>query len=128
MKTLLSIVILVTGTLGFAADESTASELAAKVKQLELKVKALEAQLGAAPAPASVTWQHDPSELFVRVYMDFKKAEELASKNSVDDAIQAYKATLEQLTVIRERYPLWNPAIVEFRQKKVAEALKRLSP
>lgn len=68
----------------------------------------------------------DASDLFLRAFREFQKAEKHAAGNSVTEAAQAFKQAGELLKELETKYPDWNKAIVKFRKGRVAAALEKL--
>jgi tetratricopeptide (TPR) repeat protein len=88
-------------------------------------------RIASAKEPGVITVADDatsPQNKFLNAYLAFREAEKLEQHGPADEAIQTYKEAGEALTVLSTEYPKWNPEIVEFRRKKVVDALKRLQP
>lgn len=71
-------------------------------------------------APGSV------SDLFLSAYMMYQKAERLESSEDFPAAVQAYDSAISLLDQIAQRWPTWNPRIVEHRRSRAAQNLARL--
>lgn len=68
----------------------------------------------------------DPSDIFLRAFSLFQKAEKLESADSLPEATQTYKQADALLKELQEKHPAWNKQIVEYRKKRVASALERI--
>ena len=79
-------------------------------------------------APLALADERDaPGDMFVRVYMLKLKAEKMAARDAAAEELKAiYNEAAEILAAIKAKYPTWQPLIVDFRQRQIAEALKKL--
>ncbi|MHA3773953.1 tetratricopeptide repeat protein [Verrucomicrobiota bacterium sgz303538] len=80
--------------------------------------------LSIAPAHAQVV--NDPSESFLSAFSAFQRAEKIESSGNGQAALAAYKEAARVLEQISARWPQWNPAIVEFRKKRTADAILKV--
>lgn len=68
----------------------------------------------------------DPSDIFLRAFSLFQKAEKLEAADSLPEATQTYKQADALLKELQEKHASWNKAIVAYRKGRVAQALARL--
>jgi len=68
----------------------------------------------------------NPSDIFLRAFTFFQKAEKLAAADSLPEATQAYKQADALLKELQEKHPTWNEKIVAYRKKRIASALERI--
>ncbi len=76
-----------------------------------------------APLRADTT---DPEQVFLSAYMSFQTAEKLESQGNFKDALAKYRYAGTVLDQLQQRSPDWNPLVLQFRKKKVAEAIQNL--
>src|SRR4051812_24198337 len=69
----------------------------------------------------------DPAELFLSAYTSFQKAERFERNNSKKEAVQSYYEAEKFLKLIRQTHPEWNKPIVDYRARKITDALTRLN-
>lgn len=77
-------------------------------------------------APAHAQVVNDPSESFLSAFSAFQKAEKIEAAGNGQAALAAYKEAARVLEQISARWPQWNPAIVEFRKKRTADAILKV--
>ncbi len=70
----------------------------------------------------------DPSDRFLSAYTAYQKGEKLESTSNFAAAMAAYKEAGQALDGVAASAPTWNPTIVEYRRKKIAEAITRIQP
>ena len=75
------------------------------------------------PAYASGRDTRDPGSIFVSARQHISEAEVLAAKQSYNSAIQKGQAAERLLAILVRDYPNWNPKIVEYRRKVLAERM-----
>lgn len=68
----------------------------------------------------------EPSDIFLRAFSFFQKAEKLEATDSLPEATQTYKQADALLKELQEKHPTWNKQIVEYRKKRIASALERI--
>ena len=68
----------------------------------------------------------DPSELFLNAYMSVQQAERLEHDGTAKQALAKYRYAASLLEQIQQRYPTWQPLIVEYRKKRTSENIARL--
>ena len=93
-------------------------------------VKTIALVIGLLAAPLAVADERDePGDMFVRVYVLKQETEKMAARDATAEELKAkYKEAAEILAAIKAKYPTWQPLIVDFRQRQIAEALKKLGP
>jgi Flp pilus assembly protein TadD/uncharacterized coiled-coil DUF342 family protein len=77
-------------------------------------------------APASRAQSDDPSEAFLKAYMTAQQGEKLEHENQFKAALSKYRFAGSLLEQLRKAHPDWQPAIVEYRGRKVSEAILRV--
>jgi tetratricopeptide (TPR) repeat protein len=77
----------------------------------------------AGPLPAQ---SEDPSELFLKAYMTSQQGERLEHESQFKAALAKYRFAGSLLEELRKRHGDWQPAIVEYRSRKVAENILRV--
>lgn len=68
----------------------------------------------------------DPGEIFLSAYMSAQEADKLENQGNFKGARAKLRFAGSVLDQLQLRSPDWNPLVVEFRKKKVAEALQKL--
>jgi predicted nucleic acid-binding Zn-ribbon protein len=68
----------------------------------------------------------DPSEVFLKAYMTSQQGEKLEHDNQFKAALAKYRFAGSLLEELRKRHADWQPAIVEYRSRKVAESILRV--
>src|SRR5438132_9898964 len=68
----------------------------------------------------------DPSEIFLKAYMTSQQGEKLEHDNQFKAALAKYRFAGSLLEELRKRHGDWQPAIVEYRSRKVAENILRV--
>jgi Flp pilus assembly protein TadD/predicted nucleic acid-binding Zn-ribbon protein len=68
----------------------------------------------------------DPGDLFVSAYMAVQAGEKAEQAGNVKDATSKLRYAAQVLEQISERYPSWQPSIIDYRKKRTAEALARI--
>src|SRR5438270_6192531 len=77
-------------------------------------------------APALRDQSDDPSETFLKAYMTSQQGEKLEHENQFKTALAKYRFAGTLLEQLRKAHPDWQPAIVEYRGRKVSEAILRV--
>src|SRR2546426_9919526 len=77
-------------------------------------------------APALPAQSDDPSETFLKAYMTSQQGEKLEHENQFKAALAKYRFAGTLLEQLRKAHPDWQPAIVEYRGRKVSEAILRV--
>jgi Flp pilus assembly protein TadD/uncharacterized coiled-coil DUF342 family protein len=68
----------------------------------------------------------DPSEVFLKAYMTSQQGEKLEHDNQFKAALAKYRFAGSLLEDLRKNHADWQPAIVEYRSRKVAENILRV--
>ena len=68
----------------------------------------------------------DPSEIFLKAYMTSQQGEKLEHDSQFKAALAKYRFAGSLLEELRKRHADWQPAIVEYRTRKVAENILRV--
>src|SRR5438105_11712693 len=76
--------------------------------------------------PALTAQSDDPSETFLKAYMTSQQGEKLEHENQFKAALAKYRFTGSLLDQLRKAHPDWQPAIVEYRGRKVSESILRV--
>jgi Flp pilus assembly protein TadD/septal ring factor EnvC (AmiA/AmiB activator) len=84
---------------------------------------ALAAGLALSPVRAQ---SDDPSETFLKAYMTSQQGEKLEHENQFKAALAKYRFAGTLLDQLRKAHPEWQSAIVEYRGRKVSEAILRV--
>ena len=77
-------------------------------------------------APALPAQSDDPSETFLKAYMTSQQGEKLEHENQFKAALAKYRFAGTLLEQLRKAHPDWQPAIVEYRGRKVSESILRV--
>ncbi len=68
----------------------------------------------------------DPSELFLKAYMTAQQGEKLEHDSQLQGALAKFRFAGSLLEELRRTRPDWQPAIVEFRARKIGENILRI--
>src|ERR1051326_6666746 len=68
----------------------------------------------------------DPSDAFLKAYMTAQQGEKLEHENQFQGALAKYRFAGTLLEQLRKAHPDWQPAIVEYRGRKVSESILRV--
>ncbi|HLW36260.1 MAG TPA: hypothetical protein VKS98_11435, partial [Chthoniobacterales bacterium] len=77
-------------------------------------------------SPALRGQADDPSETFLKAYMTAQQGEKLEHENQFKAALAKYRFAGSLLEQLRAAHPDWQPAIVEYRGRKVSEGILRV--
>jgi Flp pilus assembly protein TadD len=77
-------------------------------------------------APGLTAQADDPSETFLKAYMTAQQGEKLEHENQFKAALAKYRFAGSLLEQLRKAHPDWQPAIVEYRGRKVSESILRV--
>jgi septal ring factor EnvC (AmiA/AmiB activator) len=78
-------------------------------------------------APGALRAQSDdPSELFLKAYMTAQQGEKLEHENQYKAALAKYRFAGSLLEELRKTHGDWQPAIVDYRSRKVSESILRV--
>jgi len=70
--------------------------------------------------------QDDPSETFLKAYLTAQQAEKLERENHFKTALAKYRFAGSLIEELRKSRPDWQPAIVEYRGRKISEGILRI--
>ncbi len=76
--------------------------------------------------PALRAQSEDPSEVFLKAYMTSQQGEKLEHDNNFRDALAKFRFAGSLLDELRKRHAEWQPAIVEYRSRKIGESILRV--
>jgi Flp pilus assembly protein TadD/septal ring factor EnvC (AmiA/AmiB activator) len=68
----------------------------------------------------------DPSETFLKAYMTAQQGEKLERDNQFTRALAKYRLAGSLLEELKKTHSDWQPAIVEYRSRKVSESILRV--
>lgn len=77
-------------------------------------------------APAMARAQSDASELFLNAYMTGQQAEKTEAAGKLTSALQKYRYAGSLLDQVQAKFPKWQPLIVDYRKRKISEAIGKL--
>src|SRR5713101_5101245 len=77
-------------------------------------------------APVLPAESDDPSETFLKAYMTAQQGEKLEHDNQFKAALAKYRFAGSLIEQLRKAHPDWQPAIVEYRGRKVSESILRV--
>src|ERR1700736_6749597 len=68
----------------------------------------------------------DPSDTFLKAYMTAQQGEKLEHENQFKAALAKYRFAGSLLEELRKHHGDWQPAIVDYRSRKVSESISRV--
>src|ERR1700736_16355 len=68
----------------------------------------------------------DPSEMFLKAYMTAQQGEKLEHENQFKAALIKYRFAGSLIEELRKSHPDWQPAIVEYRGRKIGDGIMRV--
>ena len=68
----------------------------------------------------------DPSEVFLKAYMTSQQGEKLEHDNQFKSALAKFRTAASLLEDLRKAHADWQPAIVEYRARKINEGIARV--
>ncbi|MFZ0915511.1 MAG: tetratricopeptide repeat protein [Candidatus Udaeobacter sp.] len=68
----------------------------------------------------------DPSEIFLKAYLSAQQGEKLERENRFNTALAKYRFAGSLIETLRRSHPVWQPAIVEYRGRKISEGILRI--
>src|SRR5438552_172013 len=77
-------------------------------------------------APIARAQSDDPSETFLKAYMTAQQGEKLERDNQFGPALAKYRFAGSLLEELKKAHANWQPAIVEYRSRKVSESILRV--
>ena len=76
--------------------------------------------------PRANAQSDDPSETFLKAYMTAQQGEKLERDNQFGPALAKYRFAGSLLEELKRGHSNWQPAIVEYRSRKVSESILRV--
>src|SRR5215469_913208 len=70
--------------------------------------------------------QDDPSEIFLKAYLSAQQGEKLERQDRFKTALAKYRFAGSLIEELRRAYAQWQPAVVEYRGRKISESILRL--
>ncbi len=77
-------------------------------------------------APGLQAQGEDPSEVFLKAYMTAQQGEKLENENQFGPALTKFRFAGSLLEELRKKHGDWQPAIVEYRSRKISESILRV--
>ena len=74
----------------------------------------------------AVAQQDDPSEIFLKAYLSAQHGEKLERQDRFKTALAKYRFAGSLIEELRKSHTQWQPAVVEYRGRKISEAILRL--
>ena len=74
----------------------------------------------------AVTPQDDPSEIFLKAYLSAQQGEKLERQDRFKTALAKYRFAGSLIEELRKSNAQWQPAVVEYRGRKISESILRL--
>ena len=74
----------------------------------------------------AVAQHDDPSEVFLKAYLSAQKGEKLEHQDQFKTALAKYRFAGSLIEELRKSHAQWQPAVVEYRGRKISEAILRL--
>ena len=74
----------------------------------------------------AATQQDDPSEIFLKAYLSAQQGEKLERQDRFKTALAKYRFAGSLIEELRKSHAQWQPAVVEYRGRKISEAILRL--
>src|SRR5258705_13137382 len=79
-----------------------------------------------AVAVLAVAQQDDTSEIFLKAYLSAQQGEKLERQDRFKTALAKYRFAGSLIEELRKSHGQWQPAVVEYRGRKISEAILRL--
>ena len=76
--------------------------------------------------PQADAQQDDPSEIFVKAYLSAQQAEKLEREDRLKSALAKYRFAGSLIDELRRWHAQWQPAVVEYRGRKIGEGILRI--
>jgi hypothetical protein len=76
--------------------------------------------------PALAQDEADPSEVFLKAYMTAQQGEKLERDNQFQPALVKLRFAGAMLEQLKKDHPKWQPAIVDYRGRKISEGILRV--
>jgi Flp pilus assembly protein TadD len=77
-------------------------------------------------ATAVIAQRDDPSEIFLKAYLSSQQGEKLERENRFKTALAKYRFAGSLIETLRRSHADWQPAIVEYRGRKISEGILRI--
>ena len=77
-------------------------------------------------AAAVIAQGDDPSEIFLKAYLSAQQGEKLEHENRFKTALAKYRFAGSLIETLRRSHADWQPAIVEYRGRKISEGILRI--
>src|SRR6478609_1401003 len=74
----------------------------------------------------AVAQQDDPSEIFLKAYLSAQQGEKLEQQDRFKTALAKYRFAGSLIEELRKSHGQWQPAVVEYRGRKISEGILRL--
>src|SRR5438477_4955162 len=74
----------------------------------------------------AIAQQDDPSEIFLKAYLSSQQGEKLERQDRFKTALAKYRFAGSLIEELRKSHVQWQPAVVEYRGRKISEAILRL--
>jgi Flp pilus assembly protein TadD len=74
----------------------------------------------------AVAQQDDPSEIFLKAYLSAQQGEKLERQDRFKTALAKYRFAGSLIEELHRSHAQWQPAVVEYRGRKISEAILRL--
>src|SRR5437762_11259168 len=74
----------------------------------------------------AIAQQDDPSEIFLKAYLSSQQGEKLERQDRFKTALAKYRFAGSLIEELRKSHAQWQPAVVEYRGRKISEAILRL--
>jgi Flp pilus assembly protein TadD len=74
----------------------------------------------------AVGQQDDPSEIFLNAYLSAQQGEKLERQDRFKTALAKYRFAGSLIEELRKSHAQWQPAVVEYRGRKISEGILRL--
>jgi Flp pilus assembly protein TadD len=74
----------------------------------------------------AIAQQDDPSEIFLKAYLSAQQGEKLERQDRFKTALAKYRFAGSLIEELRRSHDQWQPAVVEYRGRKISEAILRL--
>src|SRR5215216_6217391 len=77
-------------------------------------------------AQGALGQQDDPSEIFLKAYLSAQQGEKLEHENRFNTALAKYRFAGSLIETLRRSHADWQPAVVEYRGRKISERILRV--
>ena len=75
----------------------------------------------------AVAQHDDPSEVFLKAYLSAQQGEKLERQDRFKTALAKYRFAGSLIEELRKSHSQWQPAVVEYRGRKISEAILETS-